>query len=736
MTQAPSPETLPLFKDQDLAGDPHRVTHSAPPILLALNIDHREWLSFLAEEWWPVRPSDTLLNLGVVAPITSETISTDILAWIDPCELPDIPILILREHKWIKAKRSAIQPSDKQIAWPGPLPLFSVRRFSVSTEERKSHITAMANGFANIALSEQLVMVEQFQHVPASHPPKLEQILRPPELWNALRGAAAMATWSVPTIPSWLSMLCKMLNKPDRPSRPKKIADTDAPWLLDTPWRYLTYGPAQKTQERSVLLWRAILTVFALVKIREAWRPHEVLEQVCDEARRLGITPDSLDDLLHCTSAILDNKKVIDTALIPNDPMGFILQLILLRPKPEQFTTWRSTLPLLPPSILWTGAILSGLLNGYRNLDVKYRNNSIGRKLIDIQLWTLTTKKKISWPSSPPQKLALRIENNKALLLSNSLVWAEKNLGRRGRWYAADLDLPNIQKQAIEIANSHCPEALYQAIKIKNGRSAIQGSGRIKLETGKPRANRSLVVRGEFYLSFSDPASIVKRLDKDIFKHWISTATVDNNLPGPLAKIDPPPTSTALTSPNELSEFPVDGLKTVPDFISEEQERNLVSTINNAPWSNELKRRVQHYGWKYDYKSRGIQPSAYLGPLPDWAQALALRLVKEGLMPELADQVIVNEYVLQQGISRHIDCIDCFKGPVITISLLESWEMIFKKGSEKAEIMLTQRSATVLDGPARYEWTHEIPQRKREKDFLRSRRISITFRKVKVSDGS
>uniref|UniRef100_A0A923GAX7 Alpha-ketoglutarate-dependent dioxygenase AlkB n=2 Tax=Pseudomonas peradeniyensis TaxID=2745488 RepID=A0A923GAX7_9PSED len=414
--------------------------------------------------------------------------------------------------------------------------------------------------------------------------------------------------------------------------------------------------------------------------------------------------------------------------------MGFILQLILLRPRPEQFTTWRSTLPLLPPSVLWSGAILSGLLNGYRNLDIRFRNNSSSRKLIDIQTWTLATKKKIAWPSAPAQILALKTENNKALLLSDSHVWAEKKLGRRGRWYAADLDSPDIQNQAIEIAHSHCPEALFQAIKIKNGRNAIQGSGRIKLETGKPRTNRSLVVRGEFYLPFSDPTSIVKRLDKDIFKHWIATATVDNRLPGPLDKLDPLPTSTAPTSTQEPSDFPVAGLRSVPDFISEEQERHLVNTINNSPWSTELKRRVQHYGWKYDYRARGISPSAYLGPLPDWAQDLAHRLVIEGLMPELADQVIINEYILQQGISRHIDCIDCFKGPVITISLLESWQMIFRKGSQKADIMLKQRSATVLDGPARYEWTHEIPQRKYEKDFLRSRRISITFRKVKISN--
>jgi hypothetical protein len=70
----------------------------------------------------------------------------------------------------------------------------------------------------------------------------------------------------------------------------------------------------------------------------------------------------------------------------------------------------------------------------------------------------------------------------------------------------------------------------------------------------------------------------------------------------------------------------------------------------------DLKRRVQHYGWRYDYKARRIDLSMRLGELPPWATRLALRLVRDGLVPQLADQVIVNEYVGRQGISKHVDC--------------------------------------------------------------------------------
>ena len=67
------------------------------------------------------------------------------------------------------------------------------------------------------------------------------------------------------------------------------------------------------------------------------------------------------------------------------------------------------------------------------------------------------------------------------------------------------------------------------------------------------------------------------------------------------------------------------------------------------------------------------------------------------------------------------------------ISLLESWEMVFrnKKDRRKVSQRLERRSATIMRGPARYQWTHEIPNRKFEPGCRRrSRRISLTFRKV------
>ena len=106
----------------------------------------------------------------------------------------------------------------------------------------------------------------------------------------------------------------------------------------------------------------------------------------------------------------------------------------------------------------------------------------------------------------------------------------------------------------------------------------------------------------------------------------------------------------------------IPGLKYVSGFVTEKNEAALLAAVAAEPWLADLKRRVQHYGYRYDYKAHKIDPSMYLGPLPAWSQILATRLVAEGHMPATPDQLIVNEYEPGQGIAAHVDCVSCF-GP-------------------------------------------------------------------------
>lgn len=160
----------------------------------------------------------------------------------------------------------------------------------------------------------------------------------------------------------------------------------------------------------------------------------------------------------------------------------------------------------------------------------------------------------------------------------------------------------------------------------------------------------------------------------------------------------------------------IEGLTYTPKYITQEQERLLISKIDAQPWLTDLKRRVQHYGYKYDYKARKITPDLKIGSIPDWLQ----------ILPNF-DQVIINEYLCGQGITPHIDCIPCFTDTIFSLSLLEPCEMIFEKENIKHSIILEPRSLLTFQGEARYKWKHAIPQRKSN---VRNRRVSITFRKV------
>ncbi|MGL4597702.1 MAG: alpha-ketoglutarate-dependent dioxygenase AlkB, partial [Bacteroidia bacterium] len=142
------------------------------------------------------------------------------------------------------------------------------------------------------------------------------------------------------------------------------------------------------------------------------------------------------------------------------------------------------------------------------------------------------------------------------------------------------------------------------------------------------------------------------------------------------------------------------------------------------------------YGYRYDYKSRRINYDMYLGALPDWGQQLALRMYAEGILPFVADQLIVNEYMPGQGITAHIDCEPCFEDTIASLSLNSACLMDFTQAQtlETTSLFLEPSSLLVLSDEARYNWKHGIANRKKDKYnnqlIERGRRVSLTFRKV------
>jgi alkylated DNA repair dioxygenase AlkB len=182
----------------------------------------------------------------------------------------------------------------------------------------------------------------------------------------------------------------------------------------------------------------------------------------------------------------------------------------------------------------------------------------------------------------------------------------------------------------------------------------------------------------------------------------------------------------------------IPGLEYVPEYLDEAREKPLVDVIDRQSWLSELRRRVQHYGYKYDYKGRKVTAEMYLGPLPEWLLSLCLELKERGVMPRVADQVIINEYEPGQGIAPHVDCVPCFDKTIASLTVGSSCMMEFTKVKtrERVSLFLPRRSLVVLSGEARYDWRHSIPARKTDvfegSSVARGRRLSLTFRNVLV----
>lgn len=183
----------------------------------------------------------------------------------------------------------------------------------------------------------------------------------------------------------------------------------------------------------------------------------------------------------------------------------------------------------------------------------------------------------------------------------------------------------------------------------------------------------------------------------------------------------------------------INGLRVYFDFITKQEESELLNNIDKNEWLPDLKRRVQHFGYKYDYKARRIDKTFYIGEIPNWMAVLCSRLQDQKVIDFNPDQAIINEYIDDQGIAAHIDCEPCFGDIIISISLGGQCVMNFQreattKEQDKIPLLIPPRTLIVMTGESRFNWYHGIPPRKTDKFneqvHKRQRRVSITFRKV------
>ena len=172
------------------------------------------------------------------------------------------------------------------------------------------------------------------------------------------------------------------------------------------------------------------------------------------------------------------------------------------------------------------------------------------------------------------------------------------------------------------------------------------------------------------------------------------------------------------------------GLVYVPDFVTEAEERSLLSVFESAPFEEvrmrgqAALRRVVHYGHRYEYESWNLQSAEPLPASVRWLQDRAGALA--GVDPDEFSETLVTRYPPGAGIGWHRDA-PLFGPQVVGVSLLAPCRMRFQRRTSDLrrvhELALAPRSAYVLAGAARWSWQHSIPA-------VGDLRFSVTFRTV------
>lgn len=161
----------------------------------------------------------------------------------------------------------------------------------------------------------------------------------------------------------------------------------------------------------------------------------------------------------------------------------------------------------------------------------------------------------------------------------------------------------------------------------------------------------------------------------------------------------------------DRDKVPANSLFYVPDFITPEQEESLKREVDEAGrgarWTKCLNRRMQSFGAP--------------GPLPPFLDQLAEAMHSCGAVSSqyYPNHCLVNDYMHGNGIGAHSDP-DYFGPHVAIFSLLESTAMYFARTQPHSiiqpwhRLILAPRSMLVFRGEMYSNWTHEIPEIRRD----------------------
>jgi alkylated DNA repair dioxygenase AlkB len=166
------------------------------------------------------------------------------------------------------------------------------------------------------------------------------------------------------------------------------------------------------------------------------------------------------------------------------------------------------------------------------------------------------------------------------------------------------------------------------------------------------------------------------------------------------------------------------------DLITPAEEQALVARLGELPFEPFLfrgyegRRRVVSFGLRYDFSGAGLVKAP---PIPSWLHPVRDRAAAfAGVDPTAFAHLLINEYRQGAPIGWHRDRPVFDK--VVGVSLLSPTTMRFRRRVgqrfERITTPLQPRSAYLLDGPARTDWEHSLPE-------ATAHRYSLTFRNLR-----
>ncbi|XP_047462182.1 alpha-ketoglutarate-dependent dioxygenase alkB homolog 4 [Mugil cephalus] len=188
----------------------------------------------------------------------------------------------------------------------------------------------------------------------------------------------------------------------------------------------------------------------------------------------------------------------------------------------------------------------------------------------------------------------------------------------------------------------------------------------------------------------------------------------------------------------EAPSFPFPGVFLWEDFISEEEEKELISTIDKDAWNqSQSGRRKQDFGPKVNFKKKKVRMGDFCG-LPALSQKLMLRMHQD---PHLAGFHPVEQCNLDyhprrgSAIDPHLDdswlwgerlvTVNMLSDTTLTMSLEQGLPELGLAGEVRVAVRLPRRCLVVLRGEARHRWKHGI-----HREDVRERRVCSTYREL------